>query len=70
MEPTNEAYAIAKIAGIKMCQAYRAQYGADFISTQPASLPTSRHYPTKVLWIKLPLESYAPRNIGGFYAYS
>jgi len=38
LEPTNECYAIAKIAGIKMCQAYRAQYGADFISAQPTNL--------------------------------
>src|ERR1043165_1668711 len=32
LEPTNESYAIAKIAGIKLCQAYRKQYGCDFIS--------------------------------------
>jgi GDP-L-fucose synthase len=38
LEPTNEWYAIAKIAGIKMCQAYRQQYGADFISAQPTNL--------------------------------
>ena len=38
LEPTNEAYAIAKIAGIKLCQAYRTQYGADFISAQPTNL--------------------------------
>ena len=38
LEPTNEAYAIAKIAGIMMCQAYRKQYGADFISAQPNNL--------------------------------
>jgi len=38
LEPTNEWYAIAKIAGIKMCQAYRKQYGADFISAQPSNL--------------------------------
>lgn len=38
LEPTNEAYAIAKIAGIKLCQAYRAQYGADFISAMPTNL--------------------------------
>ena len=35
LEPTNEWYAIAKIAGIKFCQAYRRQYGADFISAMP-----------------------------------
>jgi GDP-L-fucose synthase len=38
LEPTNEAYAIAKIAGIKLCQAYRAQYGSDFISAMPTNL--------------------------------
>ncbi len=37
-EPTNEAYAIAKIAGIKMCQAYRKQYGFDAISAMPTNL--------------------------------
>lgn len=51
LEPTNDAYAIAKIAGIKMCQAYRKQYGCDFISTMPCNLygindnfhPTNSH---------------------------
>ena len=38
LEPTNEWYAIAKIAGIKLCQAYRRQYGLDFISAQPTNL--------------------------------
>ncbi len=38
LEPTNEAYAIAKIAGIKMCDAYRAQYGCDFVSAMPTNL--------------------------------
>jgi GDP-L-fucose synthase len=38
LEPTNEAYAIAKIAGIKLCQSYRKQYGADFISAMPTNL--------------------------------
>lgn len=38
LEPTNEPYAIAKIAGIRMCQAYRAQYGCDFISATPTNL--------------------------------
>ncbi|WP_378950753.1 GDP-L-fucose synthase family protein [Pelosinus sp. sgz500959] len=38
LEPTNESYAIAKIAGIKMCQAYRQQYGDDFISVMPTNL--------------------------------
>lgn len=38
LEPTNEPYAIAKIAGIKMCEAYRNQYGCDFISVMPTNL--------------------------------
>lgn len=38
LEPTNEPYAIAKIAGIKLCEAYRRQYGADFISVMPTNL--------------------------------
>lgn len=38
LEPTNQWYAIAKIAGIKMCQAYRRQYGCDFISAMPTNL--------------------------------
>ena len=38
LEPTNEWYAIAKIAGIKLCQAYRKQHGADFISVMPTNL--------------------------------
>jgi GDP-L-fucose synthase len=38
LEPTNEPYAIAKIAGIKMCEAYHAQYGCNFISVMPTNL--------------------------------
>jgi GDP-L-fucose synthase len=38
LEPTNEWYAIAKIAGVKLCQAYRRQYGCDFISVMPTNL--------------------------------
>ncbi|MBS7737568.1 GDP-L-fucose synthase [Chelatococcus composti] len=38
LEPTNEWYALAKIAGIKLCDAYRKQYGADFISAMPSNL--------------------------------
>ena len=38
LEPTNEPYAIAKIAGIKLCQAYRKQYGCNFISGMPTNL--------------------------------
>src|SRR5438045_2038394 len=38
LEPTNEWYAIAKIAGIKLCQAYRRQYACDFVSAMPTNL--------------------------------
>lgn len=38
LEPTNQWYAVAKIAGIKLCQAYRKQYGCDFISAQPTNI--------------------------------
>ncbi len=38
LEPTNEPYAIAKIAGIKLCEAYQSQYGCDFISVMPTNL--------------------------------
>ncbi|TAH21979.1 MAG: GDP-L-fucose synthase [Cytophagales bacterium] len=38
LEPTNEPYAIAKIAGIKMCEAYRSQYGCNYISVMPTNL--------------------------------
>jgi GDP-L-fucose synthase len=47
LEPTNEWYAIAKIAGIKLCQAYRRQYGADFISAMPTNVfgPGDNYHP-------------------------
>jgi GDP-L-fucose synthase len=47
LEPTNEPYAIAKIAGIKMVQAYRSQYGSDFISVMPTNLygPGDNYHP-------------------------
>ena len=47
LEPTNAPYAIAKIAGITLCQAYRAQYGADFIAVQPCNLygPGDNYHP-------------------------
>lgn len=47
LEPTNEPYAIAKIAGIKMCDAYRAQYGCNFISVMPSNLygPNDNYHP-------------------------
>ncbi len=47
LEPTNEPYAIAKIAGIKMIEGYRAQYGSDFISVMPTNLygPGDNYHP-------------------------
>ena len=47
LEPTNEPYAIAKIAGIKLCDAYRAQYGSNFISVMPTNLygPNDNYHP-------------------------
>ncbi len=57
LEPTNEWYAIAKIAGLKLAQAYRRQYGCDFISVQPTNLygpgdnfhPENSHVPAALL---------------------
>ena len=47
LEPTNEWYAVAKIAGIKLCQAYRRQFGADYISVMPTNLygPGDNYHP-------------------------
>jgi len=47
LEPTNEPYAIAKIAGIKMAEAYRSQYGSDFINVMPTNLygPGDNYHP-------------------------
>jgi GDP-L-fucose synthase len=47
LEPTNESYAIAKIAGVKLCEAYRRQYGSDFISVMPTNLygPGDNYHP-------------------------
>ena len=57
LEPTNEWYAVAKIAGIKLCQAYRRQYGCDFISVMPTNLygpgdnydPEDSHVPAALI---------------------
>lgn len=47
LEPTNEPYAIAKIAGLKLCETYRAQYGCNYISAQPTNLygPGDNYHP-------------------------
>ena len=57
LEATNEAYAVAKIAGIKLCQAYRRQHGCDFISAMPSNVygpgdnfhPETSHVPAALL---------------------
>jgi GDP-L-fucose synthase len=57
LEPTNEWYAIAKIAGIRLCQAYRQQYGRDYISVMPTNLygpgdnfhPEHSHVPASLI---------------------
>lgn len=57
LEPTNRAYAVAKIAGIEMCRAYRRQYGCDFIAAMPTNLfgpgddfdPETAHVPAALL---------------------
>ena len=49
LEPTNEAYALAKIAGLKMCSHYNRQYGTDFLSVMPTNLygPNDHYHPEK-----------------------
>ena len=57
LEPTNQWYAIAKIAGIKLCEAFRLQYGADFVSVMPTNIygpgdnydPESSHVPAALM---------------------
>ncbi len=57
LEPTNQWYAVAKIAGIKLCEAYRTQYGADFVSVMPTNVygpgdnyhPEDSHVPAALL---------------------
>lgn len=57
LEPTNEAYAVAKIAAIKLCEAYRKQHGCDFISVMPSNLyglndnyhPENSHVPAALI---------------------
>jgi GDP-L-fucose synthase len=55
LEPTNEWYAIAKIAGVKLCEAYRRQYGSDFISVMPTNLygPGDNYHPSTAMSLQL-----------------
>jgi GDP-L-fucose synthase len=74
LEPTNDAYAIAKIAGIKMCDAYRAQHDTDFISIMPTNLygpgdnfhPTSSHAIPQIMRKLHEAKLRGLTEIGGF----
>ncbi len=62
LEQTNECYAVAKIAGIKLCQAYRRQYGCDFISAMPCNIygPNDNYHPdaSHVITTPMPVMSF------------
>jgi GDP-L-fucose synthase len=66
LEPTNEPYAIAKIAGIKMCEAYRDQYGCDFISVMPTNLygPNDNYHPENSHVLPALLSKFHEAKIG------
>lgn len=74
LEPTNEAYAIAKIAGIEMCQSYRRQYGDNFISAMPTNLygpgdnfhPTSSHAIPQIMLKFHEAKEVNEPTVGGF----
>jgi GDP-L-fucose synthase len=74
LEPTNDAYAIAKIAGIKMCQAYRKQYGDNFISAMPTNLygsednfhPTKSHAIPQIMRKFHEAKAAGATEVGGF----
>lgn len=67
LEPTNEPYAIAKIAGLKMCQAYHHQYGDDFISVMPTSLygPNDNYHPQSAHVLPALLRKFHEARING-----
>lgn len=67
LEPTNEWYAIAKIAGIKMCQAYRKQYGFDAISAMPTNLygPGDNYHPENSHVIPALIRRFHEAKVGG-----
>src|SRR5262249_748538 len=67
LEPTNEAYAVAKIAGIKLCQAYRRQHGCDFISAMPTNLygPADTFHPRPIHAHVRLVRRFAEENVGG-----
>ena len=67
LEPTNDAYALAKIAGIKMCQAYRKQYGLDAISAMPTNLygPGDNYHPENSHVIPALIRRFHEAKMGG-----
>lgn len=67
LEPTNEPYAVAKIAGIKMCESYNRQYGADFRSVMPTNLygPGDNYHPENSHVIPALLRRFHEAKLGG-----
>jgi GDP-L-fucose synthase len=67
LEPTNEPYAIAKIAGIKMVEAYRSQYGSDFINVMPTNLygPGDNYHPEYSHVVAALIRRFHEAKIGG-----
>jgi GDP-L-fucose synthase len=67
LEPTNDAYALAKIAGIKMCQAYRQQYGFDAISAMPTNLygPGDSYHPENSHVIPALIQRFHEAKVAG-----
>jgi len=67
LEPTNEPYAIAKIAGIKLCDAYRAQYGCNFVSVMPTNLygPNDNYHPQNSHVLPALLRKFHEAKIAG-----
>jgi len=67
LEPTNEWYAIAKIAGIKLCEAYRRQHGCDFISVMPTNLygPGDNYHPENSHVVAALIRRFHEGKVGG-----
>jgi GDP-L-fucose synthase len=67
LEPTNEPYAIAKITGIKMCEAYRDQYGCNFISAMPTNMygPNDNYHPENSHVLPALIRKFHEAKVGG-----
>jgi GDP-L-fucose synthase len=67
LEPTNEPYAVAKIAGIKLVEAYRSQYGANFVSVMPTNLygPGDNYHPDHSHVVAGLIRRFHEANVGG-----